>query len=296
MNAARKSVTIADLRMEMVAKIAAVLGLAVVVFAFAYSFFQIKWVSDQIGVDHAWLSYFFPFIIDLPSVVASALTVALHDREFKVRSYAWSILIVFTSLSWMCNAIHAVEKAAIPDLIPGPWGIILTVLISGIPPFGVVLGMHLWAYALRHSAGADQRAEAPAVVKKAAANPAETTETKTKPPKPEATPEEPEAAPLETVDEEQLVRAEFAVQVEALEPGADLDTIKASDIGKTVGTTVSAATVRRWVGKCKIDHLAAQAADTAEPAEEPAPNPRHAAQEPAEEVTETRERETVSAA
>jgi hypothetical protein len=167
MNAARKqTLTIADLRMEMVAKIAAAFGLIVVVASFAFSFAQLQWIAASLGV-HPWaLSFLFPFIIDMPSVVASALTVALHDREFRVRAYAWSILIVFTSLSWMCNAIHAVDKAdKLFAIIPSyPLALALVILISGIPPIGVVLGMHLWAYALRHSSGADQRSEVTATV------------------------------------------------------------------------------------------------------------------------------------
>lgn len=297
MNAARKPMTVADLRMEMVAKVAAVAGLFVVFFAFAYSFFQIKWVSDQLGVDHAVLSYAFPFIIDLPSVVASALTVALHDREFRVRAYAWSILIVFTSLSWMCNAIHAVEKGKIVDTVPGPAGITLTILIAGIPPVGVVLGMHLWAYALRHSSGADQRAEVKTDEKKTG-TPGKTAETKTEKgtgtgtvAPPPIAPPPPALVPTGSVaasDEESLVRAEFTRLVEA---GATVDSIKANKVGKTVGVTVSDATVRRWVGKCKDEHKAAQADTVCTPEA-----PQHVTPEPPIEVAEARERERVGAA
>ena len=159
MSAARRSLTIADLRMEMVARVAAGAALLVVIASFAYSFSAMKWVSDQLGADPEALSYAFPFIIDLPALVASALTVALHDRALHVRRYAWSVLILFTTLSWVCNAIHAAAHSTINQTIPEPWGTIVVVLIAGFPPLGVVLGMHLWAFALRHSASADMRAD-----------------------------------------------------------------------------------------------------------------------------------------
>lgn len=156
--------SIADLRMEMVARIAGALGLVVVVASFAYSFAQIKWVADQLGGNPPWLSLAFPFIIDLPAVVASALTVALHDRPFRQRIYAWSILVLFTALSWLSNAVHALFHSSLVHEIGGGWGQFVTVLIAGFPPIGLVLGMHVWAYALRHSerAASGEHASAPA--------------------------------------------------------------------------------------------------------------------------------------
>jgi hypothetical protein len=153
----RTALTVADLRMETVARLAAGAALFVVAASFTYSFAQIKWVSDQLGVEQGWLSYLFPLIIDAPALVASALTVALHTRPIRVRQYAWTVLVLFTAASWACNAIHALTFSSI-DVLAGPAGNVLVVLIAGFPPVGVVLGVHLWAFALRHSPGADQRA------------------------------------------------------------------------------------------------------------------------------------------
>lgn len=148
--------TVAELRMEMVARVSAGAALVVVVASFAYSFAQIKWVADQLGGEPAWLAYAFPFIIDLPALVASALTVALHDRPMRQRAYAWTILIFFTALSWLANAVHALQHATLLETVPGNLGIALVIALAGFPPVGVVLGMHIWAYALRHSARAEE--------------------------------------------------------------------------------------------------------------------------------------------
>jgi hypothetical protein len=168
----RRALTIADMRMENVAKWSARAALAVVVCAFAISFAAIKWVAEENGIEPGWLAWLFPLVIDLPSLIASALTVALHDRKFHIRLYAWSVLLVFIALSWACNAVHALATMSegkngfvrlLADLlnIPAndPWLIGLVLLFALIPPVGVVLGVHLWAYALRHSAAADQRAD-----------------------------------------------------------------------------------------------------------------------------------------
>lgn len=303
MNAARKPLTIADLRMEMVAKIAAAFGLIVVLASFAFSFAQLQWIAAALGAHPYWLSFLFPFIIDMPSVVASALTVALHDRPFRVRAYAWTILLIFTSLSWLCNAIHAVDKAdRLVAIIPNyTLALVLVVLIAGIPPIGVVLGIHLWAYALRHSSGADQRAEAPVVTTKKPTNPtdtktAEITTTTAPPPKVETTKPDTVETPASPSDEEVLVRAEFARRVEALKPGESIESIRASEIGKAVGVSVAVPqTVRRWVKALKDEHGPAVRPPVAE--SERAPElPRHAAPEPADEPVEIHERERVGAA
>lgn len=263
--AARKNVTLADIRMEFVAKVASRLGIAVVSAAFIYSYANLWWLSEKLGSPHWALSLLFPFIIDGPSVVASALTVALHDRPFRSRLYAWSVLCVFTGLSWLCNSIHAVEKSTIGDIVPGRWGVVLTVAFAGIPPIGVVLGMHLWAYALRMSVAADTRAEAPVVTK----------QTK-RPPEPETKPEtKPETRPLETQKPPPLK----VVPPEAPEPddeedggtlapmtGAEAETAMSAEFDRLVkinpktkpdasamhdrlgiGTVKSKATTRRWV-------------------------------------------------
>lgn len=308
MNAVRRSLTIADLRMETVAKWSGRAALAVGVFAFAISFAQIKWVAEENGIQPQWLAWLFPFLIDLPSLAASALTVALHDRPFRVRLYAWLVLGFFSAVSWICNGVHALSVMAennnsfvrlIAELTASSptngWLIALVLAFAGIPPIGIVLGVHLWAYALRHSQGADQRVEAPVTTKKPATAPkaADTAPTETAaPPKAETAPAPAETAPLETVDEEQLVRAEFAARVEALKPGETLDSIKASEIGAAVVKTAVAATVRRWVKALKDEHLAASQTLT----EDPEQSPRHASQEPTGEVVAERERETVSAA
>lgn len=154
----RKALTVRDLRMEDVARLAAGGALFVVAASFIYSFAQIKWVSDQLGVEAPWLSWLFPLIIDAPALVASALTVALHDRPLRVRQWAWTVLVLFTSASWACNAVHALTFSSIDVLDGGPAGDVLVVLMAGFAPVGVVLGVHLWAFALRWSPTADQRA------------------------------------------------------------------------------------------------------------------------------------------
>lgn len=172
MNFTRRALTIADMRMENVAKWAARAALAVVACAFAISFAAIKWVAEENGIEPRWLAWFFPLVIDLPSLIASALTVALHDRKFHIRLYAWSVLAVFIALSWACNAVHALSIMAkgengfvklLADLLNIPTNsaflLGLVLLFALIPPVGVVLGVHLWAYALRNSAAADQRAD-----------------------------------------------------------------------------------------------------------------------------------------
>lgn len=180
MSTARRTVaTLADLRMEMVARVAAGAALVVVLASFAYSFAQITWVSEWALSPQAWaLNLLLPFIIDLPALVASALTVALHDRPVRLRAYAWSVLVVFTSASWVCNAVHAVVHSQLPARAGHAWwSYLLVVVIAGFPPIGVVLGMHLWSFALRWSAAADARAPqqpaaAPARVTPAPARPA----------------------------------------------------------------------------------------------------------------------------
>lgn len=283
MNAARKqTLTIADLRMEMVAKIAAAFGLIVVVASFAFSFAQLQWIAASLGVHPWWLSFLFPFIIDMPSVVASALTVALHDREFRVRAYAWSILIVFTSLSWMCNAIHAVDKAdKLFAIIPSyPLALALVILISGIPPIGVVLGMHLWAYALRHSSGADQRSEvtatieqqnkprtAPAPKPKSAPAPATAANT----PAPATRPAEPAPAPARVeapaarADDDQAARSiEEVVREIARQMIAEDDSRKpdGTEVRRRAGLTRDdkpvPQTTRTWILDEYRQHLAAR--------------------------------------
>jgi hypothetical protein len=141
-----------DFRMERIAKVSAYIALAVVAASFVYSYEQIKWVSDQLGAEPAELSYLFPFIIDLPALIASALTVALHDRPTRQRAYAWSILATFTTLSCVCNAVHAVSHSPLlAQWQHAGWAYLLVIVVAGFPPIGVVLGMHMWAYALRHS-------------------------------------------------------------------------------------------------------------------------------------------------
>lgn len=159
---AKTTPRVLDFRMERIAKVSAYIALAVVAASFTYSYAQIKWVSDQLGASPAQLSYLFPFIIDLPALIASALTVALHDRPMRQRVYAWSILATFTTLSWVCNAVHAVSHSPlIAQWQHAGWAYLLVVVIAGFPPIGVVLGMHMWAYALRHSPASD--APAPTV-------------------------------------------------------------------------------------------------------------------------------------
>lgn len=173
MNAVRRpTITIADLRMDMVARIAGGAALFILAAAFAISFFAIKWVADEMGIEPWILAWLFPLVIDLPSLIASALTVALHDRPFRVRFYAWSVLGIFILLSWACNAVHALSIVAegnnrfvvlLGELTGSPsnapWLVALVLVFAAIPPVGVVLGVHLWAYSLRHAMSADRRAD-----------------------------------------------------------------------------------------------------------------------------------------
>lgn len=172
----RRTMTIADIRMEAVAKWSGRAALLVGLFAFAISFMQIKWVAEELGTSPRWLSWLFPMLIDLPSLVASSLTVALHNRRYRVRLYAWLVLTFFSLASWACNGVHALSTLAegnnrfvvlIADLTGvdqhSGWLIALVLAFAAIPPIGIVLGVHLWAYALRHSVGADQRADGKAL-------------------------------------------------------------------------------------------------------------------------------------
>lgn len=151
--------TRADVRMEMVARLGAAIALFVVVASFAYSYAQIRWVSLMLGAEPAWLSYLYPLIIDGPALVASGLTIALHDRQsLRQRAYGWTVLTVFVTISWAANAAHAVTHSRLPAIAGGAWwSYALVVAFAGFAPLGFVLGVHLWAYALRHSVAADQR-------------------------------------------------------------------------------------------------------------------------------------------
>lgn len=271
----RKPPTVADLRMENVARLAAGAALFVVAASFTYSFAQVKWVSDQLGVAPDWLSWLFPLIIDAPALVASALSVALHNRPLRVRQYTWTVLAVFTAASWACNAIHALTFSAI-DVLAGPAGVALIVLIAGFPPVGVVLGVHLWAFALRHSPGADQRAP---LERQGARNsranerpdgPAERRSTPVSAPteRPPATVEPPAAAPAraQTVRKpaangtvEAAARRIFTELLPDTPPGREVDAAElrrrlVAELGDDVP---SAQTVRRWRGAFAAEHQAA---------------------------------------
>lgn len=196
---ARKPVlTVRDLRMEQVTRLAAAAALFVVAASFTFSFAQITWVSQYaLSPEAWWLNLLLPLIIDAPALIASALTVALHDRAGRLRAYAWSVLLLFTSASWVCNAVHAIVHSALPGAAGGAWwAYALVVAIAGFPPVGVVLGVHLWAFALRHSPTADQRAperEHAQTARKSRATPAPTAEPA--PAQPVHAPERPAAAP-----------------------------------------------------------------------------------------------------
>jgi hypothetical protein len=232
----RAALTVADMRMEMVARAAAVAALAVVAASFAYSFAQIKWVSDHLGATPAGLSYAFPLIIDLPALVASALTVALASQPFRQRAYAWTVLIVFTSLSWLCNGLHAVTHSTIGDAVAGVWGTVLVVFIAGFPPIGIVLGVHLWAFALRHSAAADMRAPGKTVP----ARPRTQTT-----PAPARAAAQPMRAARASSSEQDRARAAFDA---ALEANPDERPV-AAQIHRDANVSADMATTRRWVQK-----------------------------------------------
>jgi hypothetical protein len=59
-------------------------------------------------------------------------------------------------------------------------------------------------------------------------------------------------------DEEARVRTEFLRRADA---GESLKDIKASEIGETVGATVVAQTVRRWVKSAREEYESAHAAE-----------------------------------
>lgn len=248
---ATRRVSITDLRMEMVARAAAGAALIVVAASFAYSFAQIKWVSDQLGTSPAWLSYAFPFIIDLPALVASALTVALHDRGFRQRAYAWSVLVTFTGLSWVCNAVHATSHSTIVSRAGGAgWAYLLVAIIAGFPPIGVVLGCHLWAFSLRNSA----RADLPAV-RAPAMQPAPAS---TRTAAPAVTRSTPHTAASDDAPDvrgrtgQQEARALFDRAV-AADPWTKPD---AAAIGARAQVDAHAGTVRRWVQAWWAEHQA----------------------------------------
>lgn len=266
---ARRTLDIRDLRMEMVARVAAGAALIVVLASFAYSFAAMKWVSDQLGADPEVLSYAFPFIIDLPALVASGLTVALHDRSIEVRRYAWSILVLFTSLSWVCNALHAVAHSTITATVPDPYGTLLVIVVAGFPPLGVVLGMHLWAFALRHSAGADLRADGthPRATPARTVKAPQAAQSAQMPAQPAARPAQPARAP-ETEPARPLMAKETLVRAPSGDAERDraraiFDRMVAADpinkpnagaIHREAEATCNKATSRRWVTDWWAEH------------------------------------------
>lgn len=252
----RRTITIAEMRMEFVARLAAGGALFVVVAGFTWSFAQIKWVADQMGAQPAQLSYAFPFIIDMPALVATALTVALHDRPIRQRAYAWSILVVFTTISWVCNGVHAIEHASIYRNNPGAWTAALSIFIAGLAPLSVVVGMHAWAFALRHSAQAESAATArPAPARAATARATPVQPARIAPAQAARTVEEPARAPgaQPARTPRQIAQARARELYEAAitaEPGVKPD---AKAIWRTLqaelGYDGNDATPRRWVAE-----------------------------------------------
>ena len=147
-----------DIRMERVALVAAWGAAVIAVAATAYSYAQVKWVSEQLDPAWPWLSWLFPVIVDVPLLVFSLLSLALHDRrERLVRAYAWAGLLLFAGLSWLCNATHGLHYARLRDLAPGAWGTVLTLVVSALPTLGLVAGPHVAVVILRlsHPIGED---------------------------------------------------------------------------------------------------------------------------------------------
>lgn len=218
-----RALTRADMRMEMVAVIAGIGAAVVMAASFAFSYPNIAWVGGALGVNPEWLKWLFPFVIDGPSLVASALAAALHNRYFRERAYAWSVLVIFVSLSWTCNAVHAAAHSTLPQTIgAAEWfGIAVMVLCAGIAPVGVVLGPHMWAYALRKSAAADQRADGTRAERPARTRAAAPADAPRAAPTPHA--DDPRPAPATAARAEDARPAPAATAVDDAPPPAESD-------------------------------------------------------------------------
>ncbi|MEQ7008436.1 hypothetical protein ABN028_19880 [Actinopolymorpha sp. B17G11] len=262
----KKGTSLSDLRMEMVAQVGAFGALVIVAASFIYSFWNIKWVAEQLGPAEpppgtAWLPFLFPFIIDVPALVASILIVALHGKARIHRIYAWVVLVVFITASWVCNGVHAVTYSQIIVRAEGEWwSYALVVLIAGFPPIGVVLGMHMWAYALRHS----QAAEAPVPASTAKKRSRATKTADVKPavvelPKGDAETADETEVPAPRSDDQARVLARCA-EILAANPG---EKPVAADIHRELGLTCNRATSRRWVQAAWDKHSAERSEESA---------------------------------
>lgn len=172
------------------------LTVAIALMAFILSFDALRTLAVACGVQPG-LSWMFPLIIDAPVLAFTWATWVFKTRGLG-QAYPWAMLLVFSAVSLIGNALHAHPVETNGLLLPD-WG---ASLLMTMPPVALLATSHMIVRAASRSFDMEPEPDA---------GEAEAVETKTAPASPES---EPEPAPAKPELEPQAASTEAPAPAE----------------------------------------------------------------------------------
>lgn len=199
------------------------LATLIAVMAFVLSFDALRTLGIACGIQPA-LGWMFPLIVDVPVLAFTWATWVFKTRGMG-QGYPWAMLILFSAVSLVGNALHAHPVETNGMLLPD-W---TASLLMTMPPIALLATSHMMVTAASRSYDLEtvepeqpEEAEPPTEPEQAIEEPTENiqqpelTETDKEPIEPEQTVEEP-AGLIETPEPEQTVEEPEAIE-EPTEP------------------------------------------------------------------------------
>ena len=238
------------------------LTVAIALMAFILSFDALRTLAVACGVQPG-LSWMFPLIIDAPVLAFTWATWVFKTRGLG-QAYPWAMLLVFSAVSLVGNALHAHPVETNGLLLPD-WG---ASLLMTMPPVALLATSHMIVRAASRSFDMDEPEPAAEVVETAPVAPPEV-------PRDTDDPETVSEAPAEAGPEpEPVAKAVETAPVAPPEVPRDAD-----DPETASGSSVEPGAARRHP-----DVSAPIPAPTPEPEpeSEPEPEPEHTPEAPSE--------------
>lgn len=182
------------------------LATLIAVMAFVLSFDALRTLGIACGIQRA-LGWMFPLIVDVPVLAFTWATWVFKTRGMG-QGYPWAMLILFSAVSLVGNALHAHPVETNGMLLPD-W---TASLLMTMPPIALLATSHMMVTAASRSYDLETvEPEQPDEESTENIQQHESTETNKEPIEPEQTVEEP-AGPIETPEPEPPIEEPEAVE------------------------------------------------------------------------------------